>query len=847
MKTLHLNEKWALKSLARDLNVDASVPGCVHVDLLEAGEIPDPYWRDNEAHLQWIGETDWIYNRQFRLSPSILAEDKVLLCCKGLDTFATIKVNGHEIGHTNNMFREWEFDVKNLLVEGENEIEIKFSSTIAWIQEQQENQFLWHTGIGDYRISGGNWVRKEQCNYGWDWGPKLVTCGIWRPIFLLAFSDSRLQNVHARQIHNQDKSVCLDVCIDAEIPTDERVLKAQVSLSLNGKPVTTANGDLVNGSATPQLLVTQPELWWPNGMGAQPLYTLEVVLLGEQGKELDRQTQRIGLREFELVREMDQWGQSFQFRVNGVDFFAKGANWIPADTFDCRASESGLRDLLESATSAHMNCIRVWGGGIYESDVFYDLCDELGLCVWQDFMFACSAYPAHDRDFMENVRLEAEDNVRRLRHHPSLVLWCGNNEMEQIDGIIGDNEGQIKWHHYSALFDELLQGAVAKLDPDRPYWPCSEHSPIGNRIPRSASSDPRWGDAHLWLVWHHRQPFEWYRSSFHRFCSEFGFQSFPHPATVRSYTAPDERNVTSYVMEWHQRSGIGNSRIIDYLLSWFRLPSSFNDTIWLSQILQALAIKYAVEHWRRNMPRCMGALYWQLNDCWPVASWSSIDGKHRWKALHYEASRFFAPVMISAVEDPAEGTVDVFVTSDHGQSFDAIAHVYAQTTAGMDLSQKSIQIKTPVNGSEKIGNFQFKEEIKDYGPRGILITVKLEINGQTVSRNLVTFAPPKHLTLQEPGLSLTQDHTSENGTLITIHAKKPALWVWLELEGDPDMRWSENFFHLQAGDSIQIDPIPGYGQSLPLNSFSCVKVRSLYDSYTPERPDSSVAHQDNNT
>lgn len=828
MKTLELSGSWTLTRADDGSTLPATVPGCVHLDLRAADAIPDPYFRDNEDALQWIGRTDWSYQRTFEVEAGFLSAQQVILQCDGLDTFARVRINGTEVARTDNMFRTWEFDVKSLLNEGENAIEIYFESTFPYIEERQKEHFLWHTGIDRHRLTGGNWVRKEQCNYGWDWGPKLTTAGIWRPLRLVSIEAGRLSEVFVRQSH-QGGSVALTVTVAAgEVTASDA--HVSVNLSYEGEVLHTLTLPASAAGASCDVTIDQPHLWWPNGMGEQCLYDLDAALI-VNGQEVDRCSQRIGLRTLDIVRERDEWGESFKFRCNGRDFFAKGANWIPAHTFDGAVTDEVLRDLLQSAVDAHMNMIRVWGGGVYERDELYGLCDELGLCVWQDFMFACSAYPAHEDAFLENVRIEAEQNVRRLRHHACIALWCGNNELEQIEGIIGDKPGEMRWHDYCELFDKLLGRVVRTLDPDRSYWPSSEHSPLGNRVGNGASTDPRWGDAHLWMVWHGRQPFEWYRTSFHRFCSEFGFQSFPHPVTVESFTNPEDRNITSYIMERHQRSPIGNFAVIDYLLSWFRLPVGWENTVWLSQIQQGLAIKYAVEHWRRNMPRCMGALYWQLNDCWPVASWSSIDYERRWKGLQYEARRFFAPLMISGVEKPESQSIEVWVTSDAVEPIEVtvVADIYA--VSGEKLRTLKETTDTPINGSAIALTIDASPELEAHTQRGILVKLRLFRNDEVVSENLVTFARPKHLALDRPTLTVTEETASDGTPVIVLTTDKPALWTWLQVENNPDVRWDDNFFHVLPGERKVVRPQDGFAEAL---SAGKVIARNLYDTHAED-------------
>lgn len=827
MRHISLNGQWMLNRKGSSEEIRAKVPGCVHMDLLEAGIIPDPFYRDNEKELMWIGETDWEYRRQFFVEKEILDYERIILRCHGLDTMATIIVNGRQVGTANNMYRIWEYDLKPVLQEGENSIIIQFPAVMPYLRDRDEEFYLPAWGVGEYKVNSGGWIRKQPSNFGWDWGPMLVTCGIWRDIEIIAYNKGRISDISILQDHSEEGAVILDIVNFVET-TGKHAFKGKVELEFEGEILLEEEGSFEEGQLRYRLKVDNPRLWWPNGMGEQPLYTLKLYLFDEQGKELDRQSKRIGLRTLELVLEEDQWGQSFKFAVNGVQFFAKGANWIPADTFVARLQAEDYYSLLKDAADANMNMIRVWGGGIYEDDVFYDICDELGLCVWQDFMFACSTYPAFDEDFLENVRYEAIDNIKRIRHHACLALWCGNNELEQ--GIVADKWDteriQMSWADYSRLFDKLLPGLVKEYSPQTAYWPGSPHSPLGDRVD---SNNPDWGDAHLWEVWHGRKPFEWYRTCKHRFVSEFGFQSFPEPATVYSYTEPEDRNISSYIMEEHQRSPIGNTTIIHYMLDWFRLPGKFEDLLWTSQVLQGLAIKYAVEHWRRSMPRTMGTLYWQLNDCWPVASWSSIDYYGRWKALHYMARRFYAPLLISGLEDGEGSTVEIHVTSDKLKPVTGEVIWKLTDVSGKMIKTGQREIEIPASSNTLVETLYLGEYVAEYGSRNLLLWLELKVDGETVSDNLVAFKKPKHMELQEPGISYQVEKITDNCFRVFLEAEKPALWTWLELK-DYRARYSDNFFHLYPGKKQAVLVETEENLSVAVLKENLV-IRSLIDTY----------------
>jgi beta-mannosidase len=823
MQTLDLGGTWELRKKGDDRVLPATVPGCVHTDLLAAGEIPDPFYRDNERSVQWVGRTDWVYSRRFDVPEELLEHERVLLRCEGLDTLADVKLNGRRLGRTDNMFRTWEFDVKDRLRTGENRIEVRFASAMRYIEKRQRQRPLPYWGKG-HKAGCSAWIRKEQCNFGWDWGPMLVTCGIWRPIALVGYSTARLADVHVQQTHARG-GVTLTVDVTAE-RTGRADLSAEVAVSFRGRTLARRTAQLRGSKGRTKARIDDPRLWWPNGMGDQPLYDVDVELLGPAGERLDAAERRVGLRTLELDRRSDRWGESFRFRVNGVAFFAKGANWIPADPLQPRVTQQRYRRLLQSAADANMNSVRVWGGGIYEQDAFYDLCDELGLCVWQDFMFACSAYPTFEPGFMDNVAVEAEQNVRRLRHHPSIALWCGNNELEQ--GLVGPEwtEGCMSWNDYKPLFDKLLPSICRRLDPKRTYWPSSGHSPRGDR---QDSKDPRWGDAHLWSVWHGRQPFDWYRTAYHRFCSEFGFQSFPSQRTTHSFTEPRDRNVTSPVMEHHQRSRIGNDAILQYMASWFRMPPRFDDLLWLSQILQLLGIQYAVEHWRRNMPRCMGAIYWQLNDCWPAASWAGIDSAGRWKALHYGARRFFAPALLSAVEDAGRGRIDLHATNDRGKPAKGKVIWTLVRPSGEVLAGDAESVEVAARKSKRVVRLDLRDPLADYGADELMVFAALRVGGQVESATYAAFAKPKRMELQDPKLSVRTKKLSNDRFRVTLSARRPALWTWLELTG-VDADFSDNFFHLWPGVEHEVTASPA--KPLTAAAFQRkLRIRSLVDTY----------------
>lgn len=820
---------------------DAHVPGCIHTDLVRNGVIDDPYFRDNEKHLMWIGEHDWVYEKSFSIPENMESCEEFFLCFDGLDTLAEIFLNGEALGKTDNQFRSWRFPVKHHLKKGEeNTVRIVFHETHTYNKKAQNERYLRAVGDNQHRLAGSSRIRKSQCNYGWDWGPMCVTAGIWKPVYLESADQGSIRKLHIDQEHHED-SVNLTIQLFVDLPPDltshvpsdapsDRLsnsnnpvngladtsgkLSLLSEVLLNDQLAASFRLNTVKKENTIEIAIDNPQLWWPHDLGDQPLYELRVTLenshfdkgdnVDQVGKidkgvkvdKVDEKVRKFGLREIALIQEYDAWGKSFLFSINGVRFFAKGANWIPADTFPSAISDETYRYQLQSSKRAHMNMLRVWGGGIYEADVFYELCDEMGILVWQDLMCACSAYPAYDPKWRENFLLEVRDNIERLRHHPSIILWCGNNEIEQIhEELIGETEGCMTWSEYALIFDDLLGKLVDEIDHQRPYWPSSPHTPIGNRLD---ANDPKSGDAHLWEVWHGRKPFEWYRTCEHRFVSEFGFQSFPQPDAVNEFTHEKDRNINSRIMDLHQRSPIGNDAIIQYMLSWFQLPKNISMTFWASQILQGLAMKYAIEHWRRSMPRCMGTLYWQQNDCWPAASWSSIDWKGNWKALHYFAARFYAPILISGVESMEHRTCELWITNDTLEAVSGSVHWSIMDThgtalqigggefgaAGVSPASSGVSLASEAtrapDGSEFSSDGQHTAvppqtnvlfetiSLPERNAEDLLLYIALEKDGITISDDVIVFCRPKHLNLQRPNISWNwkelNDSETENKT-----------------------------------------------------------------------------------
>ncbi len=808
MKTMTLNGAWTLNIPGSGFpEAKASVPGSVYHDLLTAGLIPDPFDRDNEDEVLKIMEYDFIYSRSFSVSPELLKSDRVLLRCHGLDTLAEVSINGEPAGSADNMHRTWEYDVKALLCAGENTIRIAFSSPTRYIHEAYEQNPL--EGSSD-AMRGFPYLRKAHCMFGWDWGPHLPDAGIWRDIELIGADTARLRDVYVAQRHEAGR-VTLNIISHVERITDGAIKAAVTVTAPDGKEFT-AEGE--NCSLT----IDDPQLWWPAGYGKQPLYTVKVTLDGERG-ELDTWQRRIGLRTMTIRREKDEWGESFCHCVNGLDVFAMGADYIPEDNLLPRVNRERTRRLLEDARAANMNTIRVWGGGYYPEDYFYDLCDELGLLVWQDFMFACASYDLSEA-FEKNVCAEFRDNIRRLRHHASLALWCGNNEIESFVpmGIWTREKKQIA--DYIKLYEYILPKVVKEEDPDAFYWPSSPSSGGSFDEP----SDENRGDCHYWAVWHGLKPFTDYRNHFFRYASEFGFQSFPCMATIESFTRPEDRNVFSYVMEKHQRNASANGKIAEYLSQTYLYPSSFDAFVYASQLLQAQAIQYGVEHWRRHRGRCMGTLVWQLNDCWPVTSWASIDYYGRWKALHYYEKRFFAPVLISCAEEgtltqntnvnaepfPLKKSARLNVSNETREEIRGTVRWSLRAPDASILREGSFPVKVPAFSACWLDELDFS----DQDTRGVYFAYSLEDEkGNPLGNGTVLFCAPKHFRFADPKLEARAE-----GNVITVNARAYARSV--EIRCNPDALLEDNFFDMNAG-TRQIRVIRG--------TVDEVSVRSVYD------------------
>lgn len=787
MQTCTLNGTWQLSAGHRSLeSVDMQIPGTVLSGLLAAGKIKDPFYRTNEDATRALFWKDYVFTRTFDVDEELLAQQHIVLVCEGLDTLAEISINGTFLAKTDNMHRTWKFQAKKLLHPGKNEIQIVFRSVLRFIEDYPYEAHKKINYIPCGSMKGNQLLRKAHSMFGWDWGPQTIDAGIFRDIYLQGYSHARIEDIRIHQQHAKSVSVQTSITLSESVPGQ----KLCVELSEDGadKPLQTklckTNAD---GVAAVDFVIENPKLWWPNDYGDQPLYIVRTTLLDEDGTSLESITRRIGLRTLTISQEKDEWGNEFAFCVNGVKIFTRGGNYIPDDCLYTRITEKKLDYILESCRRAHFNCVRVWGGGYYPSDAFYDLCDEKGLIVWQDLMYACNVYDVTDA-FAENCRQETYDNVRRLRHHASLGLWCGNNEIESAWDHWGDFQKETPYLRadYIRLFEEVLPKAVQEADGETFYW----HSSPSSGGCFDNPDDANRGDTHYWDVWHGQKPFTDYRKYFFRFCSEFGFQSFPCAKTVNSFTLEDDRNIFSRVMESHQKNDAANGKMLYYLSENLRYPKDLTHLLYASQVLQGMAIKYGVDHWRRNRGRCMGTLYWQINDDWPAPSWSSIDYFGRWKALHYMAQKFYAPHAVSMTLE--DHRCHVYFSNE---SFETTE--YSLTLSIRDLSGNVLETYETKGNSPAFSAIETAvvdicswEDQKD----DVFLEAVIHTKDQKVLKDVETLVPYKYLNLKNPVISTEAEETND-AFILHISSDCFAPFVALDFD-DADVIFSDNFFHL---------------------------------------------------
>jgi len=837
-----LNHGWQFRQItagagqSENVWLPATVPGDVHLDLLANKKIPDPFFRDNEAKLQWIEKESWEYRLSFEVTPALLARSNLDLIFDGLDGAAEVSVNGAKLLSAGNSFRIWRVPVKSHLHAGKNLLSVVFPSPIKAAAEAAAND-PWQPKS---KVEAKTYLRKPAYEYGWDWGPRFVTSGIWKPVRLEAWDKARIADFAIRQRDVSREVAHLDAEVEIEAAS-AGTASIKVSYRSSDDPLagkapfvsTVANLHAGRNIIDLPIEIQKPKLWYPSGYGEQPLYEFTAIV-GTTEQKIDQRMVKTGLRSIVLHRELDKWGRSFEFIVNGIPVFAKGADVIPFDSFPNRVTTANYRRILQSARDANMNMIRHWGGGYYESDEFYAICDELGIMVWQDFMFGNDWQPG-TYAFKLNIEAEAEDQVRRLRNHPSIVIWCGNNETESAfgwaprPGLPADVKFQI-WQDYLTEFSGILPRVVERLDAETPYWPSSpsaDYEPLSDHYQS--------GDQHDWSVWHGRVPFSEYEKHHWRFVTEYGFQSFPEMRTVESFTQPEDRTgIFTPVMLAHQKNNEGNSIIQDYTAKDYPAPKDFSSFLYVSQVLQAEGIKIGAEHFRRLRPETMGSIFWQLNDCWPVASWSSIDYYGRWKALQYYARRFYAPILVSP---HVEESLKVYIVSDKVKSEPATLRVRLMDFDGKVLLEESQKVQIAPLASKVYLDWPLKK-LTDAGAADtsrVFVVAELNAGESQISRNIVYLAPTKGVHLKPAQLKI-ETTGAKDSYRIRISSPVLARSVYLSF-GDLDVQVSDNYFDLLPGETAEIKA----SSAASLDALKAhLKVISLTDAFAADDQPATV-------
>lgn len=809
-ETIIINQNWTFKNISDSIWMPADVPGTVHTDLINNNIIEDPYYRLNERNVQWVDKTDWEYRSSFFVGNNLLSKDVIELRLNGIDTHSDIYINGNKVIETNNMFTKWIVDCKKYLKYGKNSIKVILRSAInigldkraklGFTLPGAENDQSEIGGLGDTKVCV--FSRKPGYHFGWDWGPRLVTSGIWQNIELVAWNLANIDNIYIKQ--NKIDTEIADLEFTVEI---ESVNKKNITLItlIDDSIINSRKINLIPGfnNISYPITISSPELWWPNGLGDQRLYNVEIQLRDNENL-ISKKNQSLGLRTIEVVQDKDSIGASFYFKVNGFPVFMKGANYIPQDIFLNRPSNEDYNYLINSAKDANFNMLRVWGGGIYEKDIFYDLCDKAGILVWQDFMFACAMYPGNE-EFLENVKREAIQNVKRLRSHPSIAIWCGDNEILSAWNRWGwkedvyENQGadivDSVWYAYENIFHKILPKVVEEYDSTRLYWSSSPSSGFGEL------ENGKSGDNHYWGVWWGKEPFDKYEEFIPRFMSEFGFQSFPTFKSVKKYTTEEDWNIYSPVMKSHQRSSIGNATIEEYMKRDYHIPENFEEFLYVGQLLQAKGIKMGIEAQRRAMPYCMGSLYWQLNDCWPVASWSSIDYYGNWKALHYEVRNAFKEVIIST--EIRDDNLNLYIVSDKLLDTEATLELTLMDFNGRIIKSINEDIIINANSSKVYNKVDISSLTNNLNKSQLLLLSKIKSKDSVIiDLDITYFVSPKNLLLISPKIDYEILDWDKKSFVIEVSTDVLAKNVFLQYEAEG--QFSDNYFDIPPNESVRI-------------------------------------------
>ncbi len=835
---LEINQNWLFRDTGDTLWYRAEVPGYIHTDLMRNKLIPNPFYRMNEHELQWIDKKDWEYKTSFNVDENILEKNEVNINFKGLDTYADVYLNDKIILRADNMFVGWEVNCKEFLKLNENELKIIFHSPIkVGLEKMKEldydlsfssNDQSELGGLGNKKVSV--FSRKAGYHFGWDWGPRLVSCGIWQEVLIQAWDILRIKdlNIVQNMISDNEANLTADIEIES-LENGEFIINGFVDSEKQFEE----KAQIKKGTNTISVPfeIKNPKHWWTNGLGEQKLYDIEVQIT-KDSEILSSKQKNIGMRTLEVVQQEDSVGKSFYFKLNDHPVFMKGANYIPQDIFLNRVKNDDYERIIKVAVDANFNMLRVWGGGIYEKEIFYDLCDQYGILVWQDFMFACAMYPGNE-EFVENVRQEAIQNVKRLRNHACIALWCGDNEIlsawnnwgwkEETIEKYGTKTADIIWNAYEKVFHELLPSIVNDLDPQKLYWSSSPSAGLGKL------EDGKSGDRHYWDVWWDKKPFSSYQEEIPRFMSEYGFQSFPEFSSVKKYTNDKDWSINSDVMNSHQRSSIGNITIEEYLFCDYKPPKNFEMFLYVGQLLQARGVGMGMEAHRRNMPYCMGSLYWQMNDCWPVASWSSIDYYGKWKALHYKAKQSFKKNKVSTFKNNDD--IDIYIISDGLEDKNAKLNLTVSNFYGNVLykNDKEILIKgntskvyltvnqTGITQGNELNNIFLKSELYDS-------------EGNWIDSDLYYFVLPKNLVLPSPEVKFEVSEIDLNLNQFEINLTSNVLaknvYINCEIEGF----FSDNYFDLSPDENRKI-MFTADKELNPQNFINELKIITLADSY----------------
>ena len=814
----NLNVGWKLHLNNKEDWIDARVPGNVHLDHLENRKIPDPFFGQNEAEMQWISDEDWTYKLMFEPDKDLMERKNIILFFHGLDTYADIFLNSIKVLSANNMFHPWSANVKDVIKDGMNNLEIHFRSPLKEVSGQMNS--IDHALPADNDQAGKTspYTRKAPYHYGWDWGPCLVTSGIWKEVELIGWEDwyvDQLQ-IKNKNVSKDTAELEVELTVLSDISEDISVCVRESLSGKDFKKIFRMEPGANDFSFT--ISIDNPDLWWPVGHGDQILHEFFLTIETKEREELHER--RLGIRDVKIRRDKDEKGESFEIHVNGMPIYSKGANWIPADYFVERLTRDDYKRLLNDAIRANMNTLRIWGGGIYEPDHFYELCDEMGIMVWQDFMFACSMYPAND-EFLDSVEKEARYQVNRLKGHASVILWCGNNEI--ASGWLSwgwKEELPISvWQDYKKLFHELLPKVCNELDPERFYWPSSP----GHGIDQS-DEDQIYGkgDNHYWGVWHGGDQFDAFEDNVGRFMTEYGMQSFPATSTIESFADKKDRVLDSAIMNAHQKASLGTGNLMKYIEDQYRVTNDFDSVTGLSQIMQAESIRFAVEAHRRHMPYCMGTLYWQFNDCWPVISWSSIDYKGNWKALHYSARNFFKPVILSLRD--LEDVVNVHVVNDRHYGLDAAVKIGLFGFNGDLLFEDSFSMEVKQFSSCIARSIDKTVLLDGRDLSTLVLRAELTSNRESLSKSHQFFKKPKELKIPPPEFEHEVEYL--NGKYeITIRSYS-FLYQLHFISSQVRGVFSDNYFNMLPNEVIVIEFEPYEDEQLEELD---LKIRTLYE------------------